>query len=70
MSDNSNMPLGSQGYGFGAHQAGRQAAHDLANGTITKDDLIRQYKQHKDSLQGDDFKAGYGDGADQVFHGH
>ena len=70
MGDDNKLP--SLGYGFSPHQAGVQAAHDMADGKIDKDNLIRQYKDHKAGPEGagEDFKTGYAHGASQVFAGH
>ena len=55
-------------YGYDAEKAGEDAAEDIADGKITKEELIEKYKDAKASDQGEKFKKGYAKGAERTFN--
>ena len=47
---------------------GEKAAEDIADGKITKEELMEQYKDAKFRGQGEEFKEGYAKGAEKTFN--
>ncbi|MCP4363725.1 MAG: hypothetical protein GY800_00250 [Planctomycetes bacterium] len=63
------MGRAAEHFGHDPKEAGKKAAKDISEGKISKDELKEKYKDAKFRGQGDDFKKGYAEGADEVFDG-
>ena len=56
-----------QHFGHDPKEEGRQAAHAVAEGRMSKEELKERYKDAKFRGDGDRFKEGYAGGAGEVF---
>jgi hypothetical protein len=62
------MGRATQHFGYDPEKAGEEAAEGIADGKITKEELIVKYKEAKASDQGEEFKKGYAKGAEKTFN--
>lgn len=53
------MSNGDPGFGYQGRREGAQAAKDLLEGKITKEEFREKYGLAKDAGQGEEFKEGY-----------
>ncbi|MBE9594657.1 MAG: hypothetical protein IMF19_14395 [Proteobacteria bacterium] len=53
---------------YNPEKDGEEAAEDIAEGEITKEELIEKYKDAKFRGQGEAFKKGYAKGAEKTFN--
>ena len=57
------MGRAAEHFGHDAKEAGKQAARDLVDGKITKEELGQKYEDAKFRGDGERFKEGYAQGA-------